>query len=338
MKDLFVHVGALAVSAALAAVIWTRDEAASSSNKKNEPEIEVWGGVAASLDSIIFEGEKTKVRIETKQDDRGRWYVGRVEKAAAEEDPHGAHPPADPPSEPGKAKTTSFVGVKAAGELADKLAPFRALRALGRVPDARAAEFGLDKPDATLKVKVGGKEHVLKLGERTPGGAERYARYLASGEIFVIPNDALQTLEFADSRLMERELHGFEATEPTRLELSRKGKKRELTRVPEKQEAWADLSSPTKPDETAVNWLTKLGRLRPLEYVEKPEKTPGPESAIVRVTYKKGTSELGFLELYKVEGGEEPTYLGRSEYGRWYFKVLSHTAEQLDRDADALFK
>jgi hypothetical protein len=337
MKALLVHVGALVVSGALAAVVWTRDEAAAN---KNEPErVEVWGGTGASVQSVSYEADRTSVSLAAQNDERGRWYVGKVDKVA--QDPHAdsEHPAVDaPPPDPAKRKLTSFVGVKEAGELADKLAPFHALRALGRVPDGRLAEFGLDKPDATLKVKAGGKEHVLKLGEKTPGGAERYAKYAASGEIFVVPNDVIQTLEFADSRLMERELHGFEPAEPDRLELTRKGKKRELLRMPEKQDAWADPGSPGKPDETAVNWLTKLGRVRPIEYLEKPDKVPGPEGLLARVVYKKGARELGFVELYKVEGGEEPTYLGRSEYGRWYFKVLSHTAEQLDRDADALFK
>lgn len=333
MKGLFLHLGLLALAAVLAIAIWTREEPKASDEKAT---IQIWGGTADAIESVRLEGEKTKVELTTKKDALGRYYVGKVKK----EQPAPAHPPmgsAAPPP-PAPPRESRFVGVKAAGELVDRLAPLMAVRSLGRVDPKREGEFGLDHPDATIKVKVGGVEQVLKLGDRTPGGGERYAKYLRSGEIFAIPSDLGQSLEFADSRLMERSLHGFEASEITKATLTRRGKSRTVVKVADKQDAWADAKTPDKPDETVVNFMTKLDRLRPLEHVEKPDKAPGPDDALIRVEYFEGSKPSGFLEIYKIPGDTEELYLGRTEYVRWYVKLIASTAEQVDRDADALFK
>jgi hypothetical protein len=230
----------------------------------------------------------------------------------------------------------AFVGVKAAGELVEKLAKFSAVRALGKVDAGRAAEFGLDKPEGTLKIKIAGKEHVLTIGANTPGATERYAKYGASGEVFAISGDILQSLQFADSRLMERDFHAFELEEVTRIRVTRGGKSRELLRLAGKKDAWADAATPTKADESFGNWMTKLARVRITDYVEAPAKLPAGPS--VRVEYFVGERNAGFLELYEVSGEPGKEYLGKSEHTRWFAKVLGSAAEQAVQDAATLFR
>lgn len=334
-KGQLVHLGVLGVAGVLALGVWTRDENAQVSQKSTE--VEVWAGSPDSLTALSFDSEKRKLRLEPKKDELGRWYVGTVDK----EDPTFVHPPAGAdagaaPSPP-KRSTVRFVSVKAAEELVAKLAPLRALRAVGKVEGTRAEEFGLDKPEGTLKLTVGGKAQTLIIGSATPGGSERYAK-TGSGDVFAIPGDLVQTLLFADVRLSERELQPFQADEPTRVRVSKGGKVRELSRMTDKKDGWADSATPTKLDETAGNWMSKLGRVRVQDWVEKPSAPITPEASIVHVEYFAGAKKLGSLELYKVPGEKGNGYLAKSDYGRWYARVVTSTAEQVDQDSASLVK
>jgi hypothetical protein len=337
MKSIATHLILLGISSLAAFGIWTRDEKA---EKPAAAQVEVWSGSPDSVESITYETKQRKVRLEAKKDALGRWYVVQYEKEQAT--PPSGHPPIDgakaPPAEPGKRETTRFVAVKQADTLVEKLASLRALRSLGKPTAARAADYGLDKPEGTLTVKLGGKNQSLTIGAQTPGGSERYAKHGASGEVFAIEGDLSQSLAFADSRLMERELHGFAADEIKRVRISKGGKSRDLVRVVEKQDAWADVATPTTPNETLVNWMSKLERVRTLEFAEKQAPPPGPDQLVVRVEYFGPSKSLGFLELYKVTGAKGPEYWARTEYTRWFVKVVNTAAEQLDQDLAALLK
>ncbi|MFZ5891351.1 MAG: DUF4340 domain-containing protein [Myxococcota bacterium] len=336
MKSIVVHVGLLAIAGAAAFSIWTREE---KPEQEKADTVDVWSGSPEAVEAVSFEGKQRSVKIQPKKDAVGSWYVVTLDKEVAAPAPHpsvdgGAPPPAPAP----KHEVSTFLSMKAGSELMKKLAPLKALRSLGKLEPGKLADYGLDKPEGTLKLKVGGKEQLLTVGAQTIGGSERYAKYGASGEVFAIEGDLIQTLTFADSRLTERELHSFENDDVKSIRISKGPKNREVVRVAEKKGAWADTASPNKPDETVVNWMTKVDRLRALEFVEKPAQLPTPEQAVVRLDYSSAGKNLGFLELYKVAGEKGPEYLGRTEYTRWYVKVVSSSAEQVEQDLGAILK
>lgn len=339
MKSVVTHIGLLAVASAMAFSVWSRDEKAD----KDKPDmVEVWSGSPQSIESVSFDGKQRKVRITPQKDEVGRFFaisVDKEEPVAPPRTPPGSDAGAPPaPTTPPKHEQSSFVGVKEAEELMQKLATLKALRSLGKFDAKRAADYGLDKPEGTLKVKLAGKEQVLTIGGQTPGGSERYAKYAGSNEIFAVEGDLVQSLSYADSRLMTRELHAFADDDVKKVRLSKGAKNRDLVRVADKSFAWADLSNPAKADETAVNWMTKLDKLRSYQFVEKPQKPPTPDQLVVRVDYFKGPKSLGFFELYKLPGEKNAEYLVRTEFTRWYVKVVSGTAEQLDQDLGAVLK
>jgi len=328
----------LGVAAVLAVGVWTRDEDAQVS--KPSTQVEVWAGSPDSVSALSFESSTRKVRLEPRKDALGRWYVGTVEKdePATPPNPHGAGgAPANEPAPPPKHVTTRFVGVKAADDLLKSLAPLRALRAVGKIEGTRAEEFGFDKPEGTLKLTIGGKPQSLVIGGATPGGSERYAKS-QNGDVFAISGDIVQNLTFADSRLPERDLQPFKPEEATRIKVSKGGKSRDLSRVPDKKDGWADSATPTKLDETAGNWMSKLARLHVQDWVEKPSAAPGPDSLVVHVDYFAGSKPLGSLELYKVPGEKGNEYLAKTEYGRWFARVIASAAEQVDQDSVSLVK
>jgi len=229
------------------------------------------------------------------------------------------------------------VSVKSGKELAEKLAPLKAVRKIGKVENNRAAEFGFDEPQGTLKLTLAGKPHTLVIGGTTPGSREHYAKEQETGLVYAIPSDITQMLTAAESRLVERELHGFTDEDVKRVKITRGGKSREIVAMEEKKDAWADASTPDKLDETVRNWMTKVSRLRVMDYVEKPEPLPKPEDLVVRLDYFDKKKSLGFLELYRVPG-EKKNYVARTEYGRWYVTVLASAGEQVDQDVASLVK
>lgn len=335
MKPLALHGALLVVAAGLAYGVWNQDEPLP---EKQQTLVDVWGGSQASFSKLSFEGKTRKVRLESRKDDVGYYYVTTVDTEEPPP-PSGHSVPSAAPLKPPEPKTARFVSVKAGETLVKGLAPLKALRGLGKLGPDRNEEFGFDKPEGTLKVTVDGKEHVLLLGATAPGGSDRYAKYQSSGEVFAISGDTAQSLLFGDSRLPEREPHGFKSDEFSRVRILKGGKSRELVRVKEKNEGWGDIATPTQLDETAGNWMTKLGRLRGSEYIEKPATPLAPQDAVVHVEYyDTGKKPLGFMELYKVPGEKGSDYLIRTEWGRWYVKVPTSTAEQVETDLASVLK
>lgn len=346
MKPLFFHAVILLASAGWAYAVWSEEEP---SVVREQALVDVWGGSQASFGKLAFDGKTRKVRLQSFKDGAGYYYVGSIDKEEAPE-PHAGVPghPESGAAKETKKETVRFVSVKAGETLVESLAPLKALRAVGKVEPARNDEFGLDKPEGTLNVTIDGKEHVLVIGAATPGGGERYAKYQKNGEVFAIASDIAQSLLLGDSRLPERELHGFKNDEVVKVRIQKGGKSRELVRLKEKNDGWADVASPTKQDETAGNWISKLGRLRGSDHVEKPNGPTKPEDALVRVEYFDAGKRVGSAELYKVppdpnlptppSGNKGSDYLIRTEYSRWFVRVPATTAEQLEQDLASVLK
>ena len=336
MKGLLPHVSALLVAALLAFSIWSKGDKAAEPDAGTK--VEIWGGTPERLERVRFESPKRTVTLDSRKDSQGRYYVAVVDKEDAPKSPHGAPDAGAESSEAPKRTITRFIGVKEADELAAKVAPLMALRQLGPLGPGRAEEFGFDKPEGTLKVKIGGAEQALLIGGATPGGQERYAKHERTGMVYAVAGDLVQSMLGAESRLLERDLHAFPDTDVTRLGITRGGKTREVVSMPDKKGAWADAAQPGKLDETVGNWLTKVGRLHVMDYVETPPAPLAPETAIVRLEYFAGKKSLGFLELYKLPAEKGSDYFVRSENSRWFVKVLATSGEQVEQDVASVVK
>jgi hypothetical protein len=347
MRSLITHALVFAFSVGVSLAIWSKGD-----KTEDSPEavtVEVWAGTPDAVERVRFEAVDRTVTLEAKKDALGRYYVTTVDKTEAKPAKAPAHghghdhaepepDAAEPEAGPAKRTTTTFVGVKAADEFVQKLAPLSALRRVGTVEAGRAAEFGFDKPEGTLKVKIRGAEQTLLIGGTTPGGQERYAKHGATGVVYAVPGEIAQAMLGAETRLLERELHGFLPEEVTRLKITKGPRTRELVSMPDKKGAWADAAAPTRLDETAGNWMTKVSRLRVTEYVEKPAAPLSPETLVVRIESLSGTKSLGYLELYKLPGEKSAEYVLRTEYTRWPVKVLPSAGEQVEQDLPSVLK
>ena len=329
-----VHLAVLAVSVAAAIGVWTRDK---EPKAMAQGDITVWSGRADGVEQVIFESKTRKVVLDAKSDKIGRYFVGTAERDAPVP-PAAADGGAPPVAAAAPRTTTTLVSVGGADKLATALAPLKALRALGRIGDDRAAEFGLAEPDGTVTFKVSGAEHKLVLGGMTPGGGDRYVKDPASGEVYVLKGEPLRSLESAESSLLERELHEWKDGEVTALQIVAGNKTRALVRGGvDAKKFWADAAKPDENDETLGNWMSKLDRLRPMEFVATP---PEGRETVVRLDYKAGSRALGFIEIVKTKATEAGKfdYFLQTERTRLFAKVSTGLGEQLEQDLGSAVK
>ena len=329
-----VHLGVLAVAAIAAIGVWTRDK---EPKAVAQGDVTVWSGRASDVERVAYEAKTRKVTLEAKKDKVGRYFVGTVEKESTPP-PHAAGDAgadATPPPAPTRT-TTALVSVSAGDKFAEAVAPFKALRALGKIGDDRAAEFGLDKADASVTIKVGGAERKLLLGGATPGGGDRYIKDAASGEVYAVKGEPFRNLESAESLLMERDLHEWKDIDATEAKIIAGGKTRAIVRGgAEGKKFWADPARPNENDETLGNWTSKLDRLRPTEFVLEAPKG----ETVVRLEYTGGSKSLGFVEVIKAPGASgKADYFLQTERTRLFGKVAAQLAEQLEQDTGSVVK
>jgi hypothetical protein len=361
LRSIGLHLALFSGALVLALRAWT----AEGEPTKKQVEAELWGGPVQSVERVEFDSGKQRVLVEPKSDAAGRYYIGTVEdivqpkepakestpaadagaeaKPADPHDPHGGHGH-EPPSKPEDSTPKPprrFISLEKGEDLVKSVSTMKASRVIGKLPEDRLAQFGLDKDDkGSLKVVMGGKEHRLVLGDKTPGGNDRYVKSPDSGEAYVIPGSIVDDLTSAESRLLQREFHNWEDSDITKVVIRAGDASREVVRVPEEKDFWAAPDSPQTKDETVSNWMTKVNRLRVTTYVEDTAPQPKPEQQVVVVEYynARGT-KLGFLELFRVTSEKEkdrPDYLAKSEQSRWFATVLRSSGEQIEQDLKSI--
>ncbi len=332
-RGVLVHLGILVVAGVAAFTLWTRDKDV---KPLGSGDVTVWPGRPADVKRVSYEGKSKKVSLEAKHDDKGDYYVGTSERDPAAPKPAGdAGATSEKPAE-GKT-TTPILSVGEGQKLFEAFAPFKALRDLGKVGDDRAKEFGLDAPEGTVTVDVGGTEHKLIVGGSIPGSGDRYVKDAASGEVYAIKGDLFRDLEHADNRLLERDLHEWKDNDVQTATLTAAGKTREIVRGgAEGKRFWADKASRDANDETFGNWMSKLERLRPTEFVTAP---PDKLETVLRLDFAAGRP-IGFIELAKAPGKEagKNDYFVKSERTRLWAKVAAANAEPVEQDLAGVMK
>lgn len=326
-KGLWLHLGLFGVATVVAF--------ASASIKKDPAEgkrveAELWPGPPEAIQQISFESEERKVSVVPARDAMGQYAVVEVTKeaskvAAADAGTSSAKPP----------EIKRFVAVDEAQKLLSALGPAKSYRSLGKLDPQRLADYGLDKPEAKLTVRVGDKTYRLEIGALTPGSGDHYVRDPQAGLVHTFSADSIGKLKYSESRLLERDLHGFNADDVRSVEILANGKSRRVVRVDGKPNAWADATTPAVTDETVGNWLLKIQRLRPQNYLEKPTNvSPNP---FVRLDYHDAKGKVGYLELFHSTDPQKK-YLARSERSRWHVEIPITTAEPIEQDIAAIIK
>lgn len=360
-RSIGAHLALFTAALVLALIAWTSEDQPA----RKHVEAELWSGSVQAVERIELSNDKQNVIIEPRTDAAGRYFVGTIEPVEApkgsqepapdagapatpSEDPHAGHGHGEhddddhghgssPKASDTPKKPRRFISLDKGTELVESLAALKASRVLGKVEGERAAQYGLDKSDkGTLKVVIGGRDYQLLLGDKTPGGNDRYVKRPDTGDGYVIAGGIVDDLMSAENRLLEREFHDFETSEVAKVVIRKGDQSREVVRFAGEKDFWAAPDSPQTKDETVSNWMTKLGRLRVTTYLDEREPQPKPEEQVMVVEYyNERGKQIGQLELYRrapENATERPDYLAKSEQSRWFATVLRSTAEQLDQD------
>jgi hypothetical protein len=336
LRPVAFHAGILLLGGIAASFAWSKEKTPHAAQETN---VTVWSARPSDIQRIVYESKGKKLALEARDEKKGeRWFFGTVE--------HDLTPPpaADggaPPPAPPKSPPTIFASTTPATKLAESLAPLKAVRALGKIPEARSAEFGFEKHDTNLSVTISGKERKLVVGGTAPGGTDTYVIDPTSNEAYVLKGDSMRDLESGESKLMEHDQHAFKDTDTTAAKVIAAGKTRQLTRGgPEGKKFWADPTDKEKADETAGNWMQKIDRLRVSEYAAKP---PDGLQVVVRVEYTGASGSLGFIEVVKTPPqasgeGQKPDYWIMTEHTHLYGKVYQSAGEQVEQDVGSVVK
>lgn len=334
-QRLLVHLALLAAASLGAVYMWTRDKSAKATVVSD---VTVWGGKPAEVQRIEFESKVRKIVLESKTDALGRWFEGSVEKLAPPPKPEGDA--GVPPGDSAKPTVTEIVSIKSGEKIAEAVAPLRAIRELGTIPNDKAADFGLAEPEGTLTLRIGSRAHKLIVGATAPGGTDRYVKDPDTGQVYAVQGDFMRDLLSGEAVLNERDLHGFEDDEIKSVRITAGGKSREAEHAGVGGAAtWSDSAAPDKPDETLATWMTKVARLRPTEYVAA---LPGsPDQALfLRIDYMGKKDSIGFLELFRFPTSDEKKsdWFIRTERTRKFAKVYPSAAEPLEQDLGAILR
>jgi len=337
LRPVAFHAGILVLGGLAASFAWSKEKTPHAAQETNAT---VWSARPSDIQRIVYESKGKKLTLEAREEKKGeRWFFGTVE--------HDTTPPpavADggaPVPPPPKVPPTIFASTTPATKMVETLAPLKAVRDLGKIADARAAEFGFEKRDVNMTVTISGKERKLVVGGTAPGGTDTYVIDPSTNEAYVLKGDALRDLDQGESKLMEHDQHGFKETDTTAAKVIASGKTRQLARGgPEGKKFWADPTDKDKADETAGNWMQKIDRLRVSEYAAK---APDGLQVVVRVEYTGASGNIGFIEVVKTPAqasgeGQKSDYWIVTEHTHLYGKVYQSAGEQVEQDVGSVVK
>jgi len=363
IKTLAVH-GILAVLALAAAYLaWRHDRTAVDSGEELAEEIEIAGFTRADLKTITYRSEKRTVQVELSESGEPPHWVTvttklRVRTPPAKREPTPPEPvsgdggpgagdaglpetgdaapieagdaappaPRPTPEEPRfEEKTLRFVGNKALDEIVKRLAPLKVSRRFGKLGSEQLEEFELHEPQASLVIGLADGERSFKVGGRTFGaGSHYYVLDDSNGEAYLMSSKIIRELEGGQSRLMQRELHRFEASDAAKATVTAGDQRRSLihrNRHNLRERVWVDAGDPERVNKAVSGWMGQLGRLRALSYPDPDDSSEPPPALdatpLFRVEYAdQEGANLGFVEVSRT--GTPNRYYGRSELtGNW---------------------
>jgi hypothetical protein len=242
-------------------------------------------------------------------------------------------------------------GNDSAEKLFERFAPLRAVRALGKLDAAKLKEFGLESPKKKLAISARGEKRTFSIGTPPAGVTAPYMKDERDGQVYVLSSSITSDLDAASTRLVDRALHAFKATEFDGIVLTVGAKKRELIQSGGETPMAAKLaskSSPQKPDALAKNWHDKIWRLYTTDVLGKGEQPRGGAPQVAaRLEYTFRGKTRGFIEIGRVTAAASappnssnpptspttPELYARSENTASWVKLPSST-EELLKEAD----
>ncbi|GEM_PF-1590337 len=350
--------------------------------KGEEPEekssvvvFEPTGGLA----SLEWDGERNAATIEItgEGDDLETWVVaGRKEKvegpalppptgdddsaaeavagagdddsadATAEEEPTPA-----PKPEYGEPVFKSFPGNEQAKKLVTSLSPLSALRRFDDLDADALEQMGLNESNGTLTLEDGtGKTASFEVGSKAYGSNDTYVRVAGGNTVYLVSSKVLGPLRGAETRLMERNIFGFEEEDATAATVSTGVASVSFSHQGRHDKAnafWARPDALETRDTPAQGFVEKVFQLRATAYQTEDETVAeGDLETMVTVSLEREEGDPGSVALARSVDAEKSTddetiYVWWAKTHRTrdqWVKVSRSTASDLAEQAPGLLE
>ncbi len=334
MSAVRVHGVLLLVGVLVAFQTWTRDGGTRSDERAGT--VILWEEDVDDIFSVTFESPSRTFLLErrvgaTDAGGTGETYLWGIALPKTS--------PTDSVATVVAANREEFPVGDAGDELLRRLASLRALRDLGELDDDAKEEYELTEPERAMTIDISGVQKKLELGGTVFGGPHRYALDPATGRGYVISNDILRGLEGGPATLQSRELHRYDDTEVTAVNVRTATGERQMMREMDGPFAvWSSPDTPGDGDQTFANFMERVQQLSVLTY------DVGLDvdtlQLVVRIDFT-GESEapIGFLEMFRApadDQGVSEFYL-RSEATRVAARASRSFAERVAQDLADIF-
>jgi hypothetical protein len=276
------------------------------------------------------DGKATNVRFEGKGEDRIAWVeVTKPAPVPLVTDSSAGPVPAV------AAETRKFPGGDAAVKLVELVAPFQAVRSLGKLDEKQRKQFELEDPKITMSLQTkGGRTHDLKVGGTTFGTQDYYAED-SSGRAWLVKSGSVKPLLNGEG-LMERTLHEVEDKDILRVVVKsgdREAKFEQQHPLDAKGRYWA---KPETPDTRETQLGTWLGKARKLPVVRYPDEQPASIAPKLELVYTDAKGkELARFALAPREG-QAP--LVRTDRTRVWAESDKTRVDELLGELDAILR
>lgn len=242
------------------------------------------------------DGKATNVRFEGKGEDRIAWVEVTKPAAPLVADTSGKPVPAV------AGETRKFPGGDAAVKLVELMAPFQAVRSLGKLDEKRRKQFELEDPKITMSLQTkGGRTHDLNVGGTSFGSQDYYAED-SSGRAWLVKSGTVKPLLNGEG-LMERTLHEIDDKELVTLVVKsgdREAKFEQRHPLDAKGRYWAKPETPETRETQLGTWLGKARRLPVVRY---PDEQPASLTTKLELVYTDAKGkELARFALAPREG------------------------------------
>lgn len=368
MRSVVVLGAVLAASLVATYVSWFEEEEVAATKGET---VELYAAAPGDVTGLRWTSKKLTVDVERRSDDLGDYLwvkaVSRKPKKEDKKDPakapepgvngpdaptaeakpadgadpvaEGADKAADKPAEPEEEmveETIEFRGNDAADKLWESFGPLVALREL--FPDANVdtSVFKFEEPDATVMVLKRSGNVDLTVGGEAWGSKDRYVR--TGTRTFLVDDNALRPLQFAQMRLMERNLVPFEE-EATESVVVTTPKGTQVTwqhkNLDDPSKAfWARSDKPDATDAAGSVWLAKLYKMRGAEYVAGGQPSVPTEPVFTYAMTAAG--KTWSVEVIKESGNEKGDWWARSAYDRALLRLTRSIASDTAADLEGV--
>ena len=372
MRLVLIYSALLTAAMVGAYISWTGD--APSKVEAASEAVAVYSARSGDVKSLAWASEDLDVRIERRTDELGEhiWVVVDERKktpkppppepegddtpedgedpGTPEDAPEGPDAPdaEDAPAGEGDATTddadepeveydiedihTEFLGNDSAVGLFESFEPLMAERQLAS-EGADLEAFGLTDPEATLTVMRGDTPTEIQLGGSTYGSRDRYAQ--SDGRLLLLDDTAVRPIQFAASRLIERNLMPVQEAELDGIRVEMNGQAVDLVQrnKDDRQAAyWARQDDPDNSDDLAGTWISKLTRLKASKYVS--DGAVAGALPVFSATVIAGSDRWPVTILKTADSTQ---FFAQSSFNRGTVELTASLAEEATADVSELF-